>query len=86
MSDKPVEREIFTGGQKAKFIIPSVVGVLLLMTPFKIDGESTVMVSVFNNFIGDALSSIVSLELLVMIAIAASVFSLYFIRLQSQNG
>lgn len=74
MENKPVEREHFTAGQKAKFIIPSVIGVLLLMTPFKIDGQSTVMVSVFNNWIGDGLSSIVSLELLVMITITASVF------------
>lgn len=69
-----VKREKFSAGQILKFIIPSICGVLLLMTPFKLDGQSTVMVSVLSKKINAGISAVVPVYVLVMIAICVSVF------------
>ena len=73
MDTKEIKREQLTGGQKAKFIIPSIIGVLLLMTPFKLDGESTVMVSVLSSKIQEYVGKVVDIYVLVLIAITVSV-------------
>lgn len=66
------KKERFTLGQMLKFIIPSIIGVLLLMTPFKKDGESTVAVSVISKFVNSTLNSLVPIYILVMIVITVS--------------
>lgn len=73
MDTSSIKREKFTGGQIAKFVVPSIIGVLLLMTPFKINGESTVMVSVLSSKIQEVVGKVVDIWVLVLIAIAVSV-------------
>lgn len=67
-----IKREKFTAGQILKFVIPSILGVLLLMTPFKVDGNSTVMVSVLSKKINAGIGSIVPVYYLVIVAIVVS--------------
>lgn len=54
------------------FLIPSIIGVLLLMTPFNIDGQSTVLVSVLSNAIYDGIDSVIPIYILVLICIFIS--------------
>jgi nucleoside recognition membrane protein YjiH len=54
------------------FLIPSIIGVLLLMTPFNINGQSTVLVSVISNAIYDGIDSVVPIYILVLICIVIS--------------
>lgn len=72
MSEDDAHKEQFTWKDKLNFIIPSVLGVLLLMTPFQINGESTVMVSVISDFIRDGINSVVPIYYLVIITIFIS--------------
>lgn len=72
MSEDNAHKEQFTWKDKLNFIIPSVLGVLLLMTPFQINGESTVMVSVISDFIRDGINSVVPIYYLVIITIFIS--------------
>lgn len=69
-----VIRERYKTGEVMNFVLPSIAGVLLLMTPFKIDGNSTVMVSVLSKQINSIISSIVPIHYLVIVAIAISCF------------
>lgn len=69
-----VKKEKITTLQLLSFLIPSIIGVLLLMTPFNIDGESTVLVSVISNTIYDAIDSVVPIYVLVLICIVISCF------------
>lgn len=62
----------FSLGDILSFLIPSIIGVLLLMTPFKINGESTVLVSVLSNAIYDGINSIVPIYYLVLFCIFVS--------------
>lgn len=63
----------FTVRQLAKFILPSTLGVLFLMVPFKIDGHSMVMVSALQRKLHASLSEILDIHYLVLFAIAMSV-------------
>lgn len=56
------------------FLIPSILGVLLLMTPFNIGGQSTVLVSVISNAIYDGIDSVVPIYILVLVCIFVSTF------------
>lgn len=67
-----VKKEKFSILQILKFVVPSVVGVLLLMTPFKLDGASTVMVSVISKLLNKGINSVVPIYILVLIAITVS--------------
>lgn len=60
------------------FLFPSLIGVLLLMIPFSIDGKSTVLVSVISNKIFTAINSVVPIYFLVLFCIFIS-FSLAFV-------
>lgn len=69
-----VRKEKFSMGQILLFIIPSIIGVLLLMTPFKKGEGSTVAVSVMSKAINSAIGSVVPIYILVMIVICLSCF------------
>ncbi|MFC4805131.1 YjiH family protein [Filifactor villosus] len=69
-----VRKEKFSMGQILLFIIPSIIGVLLLMTPFKKGAGSTVAVSVMSKAINSAIGSVVPIYILVMIVICLSCF------------
>ncbi len=55
-----------------KFLIPSLMGILLLMIPFKIDGKSTVIVSRISSFLQTAFSALAPVYVFVLIAITIS--------------
>lgn len=67
-----IKKEKITLSKVLKFIVPSLIGVLLLMTPFKINGQSTVMVSVISKAIYQAIESVVPIYILVLISIVIS--------------
>lgn len=65
-------KERFTKIQILKFLVPSILGVLLLMVPFKIGGKSTVLVSVISTAIREGVTKVVGIHWLVLIAIVVS--------------
>ncbi len=67
-----IKKEKFSVGQVLKFVIPSILGILLLMTPFPKDGGSTVAVSVMSKAINTGIEKVVPIYILVMIAIVIS--------------
>ena len=68
-----VKKEKLSAARIMKFIIPSVIGVLLLMTPFKTaDGGSTVAVSVISKFLNTAINSIVPIHVVALTCITIS--------------
>lgn len=54
------------------FVIPSLIGVLLLMTPFQYEGSQTVAVSVLSNKINDGINSIVPIHYVILFVIVIS--------------
>lgn len=72
METKEIRREKFSAGQILRFVIPSIIGVLLLMTPFKLKGESTVMVSILSKGIQAGVGNLIPIYVLVLIAITFS--------------
>ena len=54
-----------------KFIVPSLIGVLLLMVPFQYDGETTIMVALLANLLTARLDAILPTIILICIAISA---------------
>lgn len=67
-----IKKEKFSTGRILRFIIPSIVGVLLLMTPFKQEKGSTVIVSIMSKAINKAIGSVVPIYVLVLIVITIS--------------
>lgn len=67
-----IKKEKITTNQILSFLIPSLIGVLLLMTPFRINGESTVLVSVISKAIYNGIDSIIPIYVLVLICIVIS--------------
>lgn len=67
-----IKKEKISTTRLLKFLIPSILGVLLLMTPFKKDGASTIMVSVISKAINSGISKIVPIYVLVLICIVIS--------------
>lgn len=68
-----VKKEKLSAARIMKFIIPSVIGVLLLMTPFKTaDGGSTVAVSVISKFLNTTINSIVPIHIVALTCITIS--------------
>ena len=54
------------------FLLPSLLGVFLLMTPLVIEGQSTVMVSVIANFLRQQVSNFIPIYYLVLFIITFS--------------
>lgn len=68
-----IKKEKITTSRVLKFIIPSLIGVLLLMTPFKNpEGGSTVAVSVISKFLNAVINSIVPIHIIALTCITIS--------------
>lgn len=67
-----IKKEKISKNRILKFLIPSILGVFLLMTPLKKDGESTIMVSLISNAINDGINSVVPIYKLVLVCITVS--------------
>ena len=68
-----VKKEKISLGRMLKFVIPSAIGVLLLMTPFKTaDGGSTVSVSVISKFLNETINSVVPIHYVALTCITIS--------------
>ncbi|MGI5950211.1 YjiH family protein [Peptoniphilus sp.] len=67
-----IKKEKIKTARILRFLIPSILGVLLLMTPFKKDGESTIMVSVISKALNNGINSVVPIYILVLICIVIS--------------
>lgn len=66
---KKFSKRSFEVKEILKFIIPSLIGILLLMTPFKINGATTVGVSLLSSIISQIINSIVPIPYLILICI-----------------
>ncbi|MGY3723842.1 nucleoside recognition GATE domain-containing membrane protein YjiH [Granulicatella balaenopterae] len=63
----------FSIGKILKFVIPSIIGILLLMTPFKDgSGSTTVAVSVMAKFINQAINAVVPIHYVIIVMIVVS--------------
>lgn len=60
-----------------KFIIPSLIGIFLFMTPIKIDGDFTIPIAVLAGFVQDGLTDYLSLIMLIIISLTA-IFTLIY--------
>src|SRR5690625_2811495 len=60
-----------------KFIIPSIIGIFLFMTPIKVDGDFTIPIAVLAGFVEDGLANYLSLIMMIIIA-ATGFFTLFF--------
>lgn len=68
-----IKKEKLTFARVLKFVIPSAIGVLLLMTPFKTaNGGSTVAVSVISKFLNQTINSIVPIHYVALACITIS--------------
>ena len=54
-----------------KFIIPSLVGILLFMTPIMINGQFTIPIAFLSNLVVDTLESVLPLIAVILISISA---------------
>ena len=54
-----------------KFIIPSLIGVLLFMTPFKIEGQFTIPIAFLSNYVVGLLNDLLPLIVTCLISISA---------------
>lgn len=54
-----------------KFIIPSLIGILLLMFPFKYKGETTILVALLADIVNDKISFIIPTLVLIFVGITA---------------
>ena len=54
-----------------KFIIPSLLGILLFMTPINLNGEVTIPVAFFSNFVNNILADTLPLIAVILISISA---------------
>ena len=72
MSEEGIQPVKHTLKDKLNFLIPSLMGVLLLMTPFEYQGQSTVAVSVISDFIRNSINQVVPIYFLILICITIS--------------
>lgn len=61
-----------------KFIIPSIVGLILFLTPFKYKGESTIPVALFANTLMDVLLEFLPIFLLALVSFTTIMSFIYF--------
>lgn len=60
-----------------KFIIPSIIGIFLFMTPIKVDGDFTIPIAVLAGFVEEGLSNYLSL-IMMLIILATGILTLVF--------
>ncbi len=71
------EKRKFTVKDYLKFIIPSVLGVLLLMFPLKVEGQTTILVALFASTLTGLLEPILPAIILIVIAISGIMAVVY---------
>ncbi|MFA7367718.1 MAG: YjiH family protein [Bacilli bacterium] len=62
-----------------KFIIPSIIGLILFLMPFKYKGESTIPVALFANTLMDALFELLPIVLLVLVSFTTIMTFIYIL-------
>lgn len=67
-----MNKEDYTNQDVFQFVIPSLVGILLLMTPFTYEGSTTVAVSVLSNWIYQGIDRVVPIPYLILCIITLS--------------
>lgn len=60
-----------------RFIIPSIIGILLFMIPFTYQGEMTIFVAMISGFFSDALGGAIPVIVLIIIALSALLTLIY---------
>lgn len=73
--------ENFSASRLAKFIVPSLLGVFLLMTPLVIDGRQTVLVSIMSKATNVFINDIIPIPILVLVFITISTLLALFCKL-----
>lgn len=71
------KRRQLTTKDYLKFIIPSLLGILLFMIPFTYNGEMTILVALFANFFSNALGDLIPTIVLIIITISAILTLIY---------
>lgn len=66
-----------TGKDYLRFIIPSIIGILLFMIPFTYQGEMTIFVAMISGFFSDALGGAIPVIVLIIIALSALLTLIY---------
>ncbi len=66
-----MENKKYTLADHLKFIIPSLIGIFLFMTPIAVDGEVTIPIAILSNWLQDLLADQLSAIMTVIIAITA---------------
>lgn len=73
----PQEKKVFSTGDYLKFIIPSLIGVLLLMFPIKIEGDTTILVALLAGGLTDLLGNILPTIIVIMITLTGIITVIY---------
>ena len=60
-----------------KFVIPSILGVLLLMMPFKYDGETTILVALLSTKVQDAIGDIIPTVVVIILYLSFILATIY---------
>ncbi|NLW39581.1 MAG: YjiH family protein [Tissierellia bacterium] len=71
------EKRNFTAGDYLKFIVPSVIGVLLLMFPIRLEGQTTILVAMLAGKLTGLLEPILPTIILIVIAISGIMAVIY---------
>ncbi|MCF6465093.1 hypothetical protein C3E90_04185 [Clostridium sp. Cult2] len=71
------EKQKFTAGDYLKFIVPSIIGVLLLMFPFKYEGDTTILVALLAGGLTGLLESILPTIIVIIIALTGIMTIVY---------
>lgn len=69
-----------------KFIIPSIIGIFLFMTPIKVDGEFTIPIAVLAGFVQNGLADYISLIMMIIIVLTAFLTILFRINPSLAQG
>lgn len=83
-----IKKESFSSRDYLKFILPSIIGILLLMVPFKYKGGTTIVVAllanIFQDILGDALPHIITVFISIT-AILTVIYKIYRPRFIYKN-
>ncbi|WP_096272818.1 YjiH family protein [Paucisalibacillus globulus] len=64
-------KKTYTLGENLKFIIPSIIGILLFIVPIKTDGGFTIPIAILANWVQDKLADHLSFIMMIIITITA---------------
>lgn len=75
--NNPQEKRTFSTGDYLKFIIPSLIGVLLLMFPIKVEGDTTILVALLAGGLTDLIGNILPTIIVIMITLTGLITVIY---------